>query len=107
MNKIKELRLERGWKQNELAQKLNVKSAAVSKYENGHIPLTNETISILCDIFDVSADYIIGRSEKRCFNDEQSIPDEIQTLIDSCSDLNKAELKKVIEYVDFLKTKRL
>ena len=98
MNKIKELRLERGWKQDELGKILNVKRAAISKYENGHIPLTAETISVLCDIFDVSADYIIGRTEEKKPNKNNS-----QLLIDG---LNENELKKVMEYIDFLKTKR-
>ena len=106
MNRIKALREERGWKQDDLGKKLNVKRAAVSKYENGRIPLTDETIKMLCDIFDVSADYIIGKSEKRKPENEQPLSKKMLDLIDSYSDLNEEELNKVIEYVDFLKTKR-
>ena len=105
MNRIKELRKERGWKQEELGKLLNVKRAAVSKYEVGRVPLTDETISLLCDIFDVSADFLIGRIDKKHIT-EQSVSESIQVLIDSCSDLNEEELKKVKEYIDFLKTTR-
>lgn len=106
MNKIKELRKERGWKQSQLGQLLNVKTAAVSKYENGYIPLTTETINILCDIFDVSADYIIGRTEKKLPDTELPVSGEIQALIDACSDLNTEELQKVFEYIEFIKQKK-
>ena len=104
MNKIKELRKERGWNQKQLGQLLNVQNTAFSKYENGHIPLTDENIHMLCDVFNVSADYIIGRTEKRVSDEHTSY--EIQILIDSCADLTDEELKKVLEYIDFLKTKR-
>ncbi|MCL2563094.1 MAG: helix-turn-helix domain-containing protein [Oscillospiraceae bacterium] len=60
INRIKELRISRGWTQDELAERLNVKRAAISKYENGKIPLTAETIGQLTEIFDVSSDYILG-----------------------------------------------
>ena len=87
MNKIKELRLERGWKQDELGKMLNVKRAAISKYENEHIPLTAETISILCDIFGVSSDYIIGRTEEK-----NPVKSTFPIYVD---DLNEDEIKKV------------
>lgn len=106
MNKIKALREEKGWNQDDLGSKLNVKRAAISKYENGRIPLTDETIMLLCTIFDVSADYLIGKSEKRSPDNEQPLSKEMQLLIDSYADLSEDELKKVIEYVDFLKSKR-
>ena len=49
MNRIKQLRTERGWTQEELGEKLNVKRAAISKYESGRIPLTDDTIyPLLC-----------------------------------------------------------
>ena len=98
MNKIKELRLERNWKQDELGKILNVKRAAISKYENEHIPLTAETICILCDIFDVTADYLIGRTDEK-----KPFENKLPVFID---DLNEDEIKKVIEYIDFLKSKR-
>ena len=106
MNKIKELRKERGWKQSQLGQLLNVKTAAVSKYENGYIPLTTETINILCDIFDVSADYIIGRTEKKLPDTELPVSGEIQALIDERQAARKAKnFARADEIRDILKEK--
>ena len=106
MNRIKELRKERGWNQKQLGEMLNVKRAAISKYETGCVPLTDSTISTLCDIFGVSADYIMGRSEKMLSDNGSSFPKEINSIIDSCSELSKQDLVKVIEYIDFIKAKR-
>lgn len=61
MNKIKNIRLERGMTQDELAHLLNVTRVSVSRYETGDRGLDAPTICALCDIFDCSADYLLGR----------------------------------------------
>lgn len=63
MNRLKALREERGMKQSELGKLLNVKDAAVSKYESGKIPLTGDTLLQLSKIFDVPIDYILGNEK--------------------------------------------
>ena len=70
MNRIRELREQFGWKQDELAKKLGVGRAAVSKYETEKIPLTAETIQKLCSIFDVSPGYLLHYEEPRKFKDK-------------------------------------
>lgn len=64
MNRIKELRLNRGWKQSDLAKAINITRAAVGHYETGYRSLDVETIHKLCDIFGCTADYLLGRSEQ-------------------------------------------
>lgn len=63
MNRIKELRQKNNWRQEDLAQRLHISYKAVGHYETGRRGLDVETIEKLCDIFDVSADYLLGRSE--------------------------------------------
>ncbi len=64
-NKIKELRQAKGWTQDELADKLHVKRAAISKYESSKIPLTADTIRKLSEIFNKSTDYILGLTDDK------------------------------------------
>lgn len=71
MNKIRELREKAKMKQSDLGHLLNVKEAAISKYETGKVPLTTDTIIKLSEIFHVSADYILGI--------EENISDNFQT----------------------------
>lgn len=63
MNRIRELRIARGWKQDDLGQVLNVGKGAVSRYEKELRQLDPATICALCDLFGCSADYLLGRSE--------------------------------------------
>ena len=62
MNRIRELRELRGWKQEELGQKLNVGKGAISRYEAEKRQLDPATICTLCDLFGCTADYLLGRS---------------------------------------------
>ncbi|MBR6353954.1 MAG: helix-turn-helix transcriptional regulator [Oscillospiraceae bacterium] len=63
MNRIKELRQNRGWRQADLADLLSTKPQTVARYETEARGLDVETISRLCDIFDCSADYLLCRSD--------------------------------------------
>ena len=62
MNRIKELRTAAGMKQTELAELLHVGNTAISKYELELRALDPELINQLCDIFHVSADYLLCRT---------------------------------------------
>lgn len=44
MNRLKLLREEKRMKQSELGKLLNVQDAAISKYESGKVPLTDDTL---------------------------------------------------------------
>lgn len=65
MNRIKSLREENGMTQSQLGKLLNVKDAAISKYESEKVPLTAETILKLADIFSVSTDYLLCYTSTR------------------------------------------
>lgn len=61
--RIKELRLERGLTQTELAKELGVTQKNISKYELELLDLNTQTICKLCKFFGVSADYLLGLSD--------------------------------------------
>lgn len=65
MNRIKALRAENGMKQQDLADRLKLARTVVSKYELGQVDLNTDTIRRLCEIFHVSADYLLGFSSRR------------------------------------------
>ena len=60
MNRIRDLRQKNHLTQEELGRLLNVQKSAISKYETGKIPLTDETIRQMTKIFGVSANYLLG-----------------------------------------------
>ena len=62
-NNLKKLRKEAGLTQISLQMKTGIEQALISKFENGdRIPPT-ETLMILADFYNVSMDYIMGRTE--------------------------------------------
>lgn len=63
MHRIKDLRVQRGMKQSELAQVLKCSPTTVSNYEVGIRDIDSETVCKLCDVFGCTADYLLGRSE--------------------------------------------
>ena len=65
MNRLKELRIEKGIKQIELARLMSVGQQTVSRYETGERDLSTEAISFLCRLFGCTADYLLGFSSRR------------------------------------------
>lgn len=62
--RIKELRLERGLTQNDLAKILNTTQRSISKYETEYLDLNTNMIITLCTYFNVSADYLLGLTDE-------------------------------------------
>ena len=72
MNRIKQLRNEKNINQDVLAKLLGLEIAGISKLETERVPLKDEYIIKLAEYFDVSTDYLLGKSDIR--NPEQSDP---------------------------------
>ncbi|MGM0853105.1 MAG: helix-turn-helix domain-containing protein [Bacillota bacterium] len=107
--------------QEEVAGKLGISRARYSHYENGRSEPDTETLNKLADIFNVSTDYLLGRTNdpqksisKTEINNTNSL-DEINNLVKEYGieqfgffDINKwkdlspediEEIKKHFEYV--------
>ena len=62
--RLKELRKERNWTQQDLAQKTNLSFNAVTKIEQGAAKHpTLKTLIKLADAFEVSIDELVGRNK--------------------------------------------
>lgn len=62
---IKRLRKESEMTQEKLAEKLNISTEAVSKWERGDSSPDIDNLTMLADIFGTSTDYLLGRSVER------------------------------------------
>ncbi|MCL2862406.1 MAG: helix-turn-helix transcriptional regulator [Firmicutes bacterium] len=60
MERLKELREERGVSQEQLAKAIGIRQQTISQYENGITQPDIQTIKKLCDFFDVTSDYLLG-----------------------------------------------
>lgn len=66
--RIWELRLERGLTQEELGEIIGVKRFSIYSYEKGRACPEMKGLVALAEFFDVSIDYLAGRTEKREVN---------------------------------------
>ena len=63
--RLKELRKKRKISQLKLALDLNMNQNAISRYENRNREADYETLIKFADYFDVSLDYLLGRTENK------------------------------------------
>ena len=75
--KILNMRKARGWSQEELADRAGVSRQAVSRWESGSAKPDADKIIILCDLFGISADYLLRddyQGERASVESVQEIP---------------------------------
>lgn len=63
-DRLKELREEKEMTQEELGKLLNVSRQTISGYEAGAIEPSISNLIKLADIFNISLDYLLGRTKK-------------------------------------------
>lgn len=76
MNRLKKLRLEKNESLESIAKILNVTLQTISNYENEKREMTPNTILKLAEYFNVSTDYLLGKSDIR--NPEKQIKQEFE-----------------------------
>ena len=60
VDRLTQLRVDRDIKQQTIAELLNCKQSAVSKYEQRRIKYRVEDVIKLCEFYKVSANYVLG-----------------------------------------------
>lgn len=61
--RLKYLRTQKKLTQKQLAEKINVTHVSISGYESGNRSPDTDTLQRLADFFEVSTDYLLGRSD--------------------------------------------
>jgi len=92
--RLKTLRNTKGVSQRQLAEKLDISKGSVSRYEQSAMYPTVEVLVKLCAYFHVSADYILGLSDKIDFSISHLTDDQVQIVLSTINEferLNKIE----------------
>lgn len=79
-NRLKQLRLEAGMTQQQLAQKLGVTKSVVSYYEQQERSPSPEILIQLSRIFRTSTDFLLGIDNKRTIDVSELSDDDIAVL---------------------------
>lgn len=102
-NILKQLRMEKGFTQEELGKMVGLKKAAIHKYESGIVQnMKRATIGKLANIFGVSPSYLLGYTNER---DLQPTKEENE-LINLILQLTDEETEELSKFVDYLISKR-
>lgn len=102
MNRLKYLREEKNMLQEDLAKVLDVSQKTISNYETGERDMSTETLTKLSEYFNVSIDYLLGKSDIRNPEEVNIDTDKIKIGLSSKDYENITdEQKKQIE--DFAK----
>ncbi len=79
-NRLYELRKQKGYSQEELANKLNVSRQTVSKWEMGDTTPDMEKLAAISDIFEVSLDELVLGKEKQTMDNSSATSEKIKAL---------------------------
>lgn len=101
-NRIKSLREAKGLKQEELAQKVSVSPSAIGMYETNKREPNNEIILKLAEFFNVSTDYLLGKSDIRNPEELKNVPFANAGGLDTTG-LDEEDLKELQKQVDYIK----
>ncbi|HBF1646944.1 helix-turn-helix domain-containing protein [Clostridioides difficile] len=104
-HRLKSLREEKDVKQVELAKVLKLTSATLSQYEKGIREPNNDTLSKLAEYFNVSTDYLLGRTNIRNTTksaeleiiEKLNFSDDIKEALRMISELSPANQEKMMK----------
>ena len=113
MNRLKELRIEKGLTQEKLAKKIGINRTTIAKIESGDRDLTLDHIQRMSDFFNVSYDYILGKSNERTntiqvidmTNSKDGVTPIQMEVLKKIDDLDVKDLEQIMDYIDFIKSK--
>lgn len=80
-HKLKELRISRGWRQSEVADKVGLSRPAISNIESGKRALTLSTLKRFCEVYNIDISYF--GIETNTYNETIDLTARIEALFNS------------------------
>lgn len=100
--RLKALRIKHNLTQLELAKKINLSKANVSKYEADLVEPNLDTLAMISVLFDVSINYLLGVPDKAA-PVEPPISEKQETVLKLAKQLSDEDMRKLIDYAELLK----
>jgi transcriptional regulator with XRE-family HTH domain len=101
--RLKILRMRKKLSQQDVADRLNINRSTYARYELGQTQPDFETLEKLADFFDVSTDYILGRTDNQ--NPPENDEDNLVAFY-NLDNLDEEDIQYVKETIEFLRRKR-
>lgn len=91
--KLRKARIRIGITQDYVAKQLNVPRTSIVQMESGNRKITSDELSTICDIYGLSADYVLGRT-----SEDNSSVKFIARSFESLSEEDQQEIASLIEF---------
>lgn len=112
---IKELRKNNGLTMKDVAKKVGVSEATISRWESGQIAnMKRDKIALLADTLHINPSDILGIDEHRhgyytdpevaALAEEARTNPELRILFSAAKNISKENMQKTLEYIKFLKS---
>lgn len=105
--RLKFLRKERNLTIEELTKNLGSAKSTISRYENGLREPKKDFLELLCNYFDVSTDYLLGKTDNRNIETKKEI--NATTIaahrLGDIEDLPDEAIDQLNDYIEMLKLK--
>lgn len=102
-NRVKELALNKKVSIAFLERKLDISNGSISKWNASHP--NSEPLKKVADFFDVSTDYLLGRTGNPKINNGNSTETDMLIAAHIREGLSEEEKEEVMNYIEFLKSK--
>jgi len=94
--RLKSLRKENNITQKKLSDEINVSASTIGLYEQGRRSPDNETLTKIADYFEVTINYLLGRTNQKYFRADETIS------FHSKGKLSDEDMKMVRDLIDRL-----
>lgn len=94
--RLKEVREKKGLSQADVANALNLSRQAISQWETGKAYPDIDNLVLLCELYDMTLDELVGRNSKTLFAEEQEIQKEVIAKESENKEINH-DLQSVLE----------
>ncbi|MBV4422789.1 helix-turn-helix domain-containing protein [Clostridium tyrobutyricum] len=115
-DRLKQLRIENNFLQKEIAQKLKITTSAYGFYEQGKRTPDAETLNKIAELYNVSIDYLLGRTNIRdsadkitkSLNDDPELTEfwdtlkdreDLKLLFKQTKEMTPGDIKKIIRII--------
>ena len=108
MNNLRSLRKEKRLTLIELSQKVNINKTSIARYETGEVEMKADVLQMFANFFNVSTDYLLGKTNDRTPVETPSSPKEqLQgiklALYDQVEDLTDDQAQQVLDIIKIIK----
>ena len=106
MYRIKQLRKEKNLSQRALANLIGASNKAVNFWETGKVEPSAKFICALADVFECTADYLLGREDDLGnVNVMRELTDDEKLLLSVFSKLSKKQREEALNFIDYVYSK--